>query len=88
MALPLAWLDITVAARWWLATASRAAHATEQRQSSMSDGEEVKWESPPPAVPTCGIRSASPHGMTAAGSVRSPSCHRAWCRKRMTDVAG
>jgi hypothetical protein len=58
-------------------TASIAGHAAEQRRSSVSGGEEEKWESPSPIVATRGIRQASPCGMVVTSGVRSPSCHRA-----------
>jgi hypothetical protein len=87
MVLPLAWLDGTAVDWWWLATASRVAHAAKQRWSSVSDGEEEKWERPPPIMPTRGIRSASPRGMAATGGVRSPSCHHARCRASGTCAA-
>jgi hypothetical protein len=39
----------------------------------VSDGEEEKWERPSSAVPTCGIRPASPRGAAATSGVWSPS---------------
>jgi hypothetical protein len=50
---------------------SRAAHAAEQRRSSVSECEEEKGERPSPVVPTRGIRPASPCGMVATRGVRS-----------------
>jgi hypothetical protein len=51
-----------------VAMASRARHVAEQRRSSVSNGEEEKWERPP-VVPTCGIRPVSPRGTVATNGV-------------------
>jgi hypothetical protein len=48
----------------------RLAREQEQRQLSMSDGEEEKWERPSPTVPTRKGISPSPLG-AAAGRWRS-----------------
>jgi hypothetical protein len=58
--------------RQWLVTASRAdrqRREQEQRRSSVSDGEEEKWETPSPVVPTRGIRPASPCGVVTGKMV-------------------
>jgi hypothetical protein len=88
MVLPLASLNGTAVARWWLATMCKVAHAVEQRRLTVSDGEEEKWEKPPPTLPTRGIMLASPRGTAVTGGVWSPSHHRAQCHARSIVLAG
>jgi hypothetical protein len=52
---------------------SRAVHAAEQRRSSVSDGEEEKWDKPSPA---------SPRGTAATSGVQSPLHHCTRCLTR------
>jgi hypothetical protein len=90
MALPLAWLDGTEVARWWLAMASRAvrsrvgAEVIAEAEGEIEREEERVEEDISTATTHDGIRLC-PRGTVATGGVRLLSHHHAWSRARDGD---
>jgi hypothetical protein len=88
MALPLAWLDSTEVAQWWLAMASRATRSQARAEviaeaEDESEREEKRVEEDfSTATTRDGIRLC-PHGTAVTDGVRSPSRHHTRCHAHM-----
>jgi hypothetical protein len=73
MALALAWLDGTKAARWWLAMASRAVRSRAGVEAIAEAEGESEHEESGRGLWLC------PHGTAVTGGVPSPSRHHVRC---------